>query len=190
MSRTSIHWDEVHQRLRASEAALRDVLSENPERMAAVFERRAERLASERIETGPLAQKIAALIFRLGQERYALELEHLSAVLPYQGCTRVPGAAPQLLGVTHVHGELRPVIDLHRVLSNTAGSEAGSLLILRRQVALKIDEVESLGEIQAENLTAPAHGRFVRGILPAGTMLLDIDAALSSIFSLQEFPSQ
>jgi purine-binding chemotaxis protein CheW len=61
----------------------------------------------------------------------------------------VPGAAPSVLGVTAVRGEIRPVIDLSRLLGlPSSGSAEGShVLLLRvdaREVGLRVDAVEGV----------------------------------------------
>ena len=191
---SAIRWDKVHERLRASEAALQDALSENPARREDTLRKRAELLAAERVDVQPTAKGVAVLIFRLGMERYALELDHLTEVLPYRGCARVPGAPPEFLGVVNVRGELRPVADLGRIVSGADEGEPrdgpGFLLMLRRKAGVKVDELESLGELPAGNLTPAPHGHFVRGLLPGGLLLLDINAALNAVFPCEESRSQ
>src|ERR1700735_4622178 len=119
MRQATIDWEEIRKRLRKSEDALEEALSETPERMKAVFRQRAAQLAGGDAETKPFAMGIPALIFRLARERYAVALKDLAEVAPFKGCTRVPGAPPQILGVINLRGELRPVIDLSRALSGS-----------------------------------------------------------------------
>ncbi len=202
MTPGTIRWDQVHERLRASEAALRDALSDNHTRQQETLRKRAELLADEKAEAQPahasVTTRASVLIFRLGTERYALELDHLTEVLPYHGCARVPGAVPGFLGVVNIRGELRPVADLARIVSAGAEDRRGNgqafLLMLRRNaggtVGVKVDELESLAELPAGDPTPARHGRFIRGLLPGGLLLLDPDAALDAVFPREESRSQ
>lgn len=189
MSQTAIDWEQVRRRLRKSEEALEKTLAENPARMQAVFRQRAIQLGRERAESKPLSPGIPALIFRLAQERYAIALKDLAEVLPFQGCTQVPGASKQFLGVINVRGELRPVIDLAHVLSGASrgsATDSGAVLMLRRPAGLKVDSVEALREIRSDELGAPAQGQYCRALVSGSLALLDVDVVLSAVDSAVE----
>jgi purine-binding chemotaxis protein CheW len=186
MKTASIGWEEVRRRLQTSEDSLREALSESPERIKTVFHQRAVLLAKAQAADKSASRGIPALIFRLAEERYAIALKELAEVLPFQGCTQVPGASPEFLGVINVRGELRPVIDLARVLSGSPSTDFGAVLILRRHGALKVDDVEDLREIRSDELTPPVQGRYLQA-LAAGTLgLLDVETMLSAVFSPKE----
>ncbi len=52
------------------------------------------------------------LTFRLGEETFAVEVEHVREILDFADITRVPTAASCMLGVVNVRGTATPVIDL------------------------------------------------------------------------------
>ncbi|HEY4085240.1 MAG TPA: chemotaxis protein CheW [Bryobacteraceae bacterium] len=183
--RAAIDWDEVRARLQKSEQALQESLSDNPGRMQAVFRRRAVQLAQE-AEAKPASQGIPALVFRLGQERYAVPLEELAEVLPFRGCTGVPGGSERFLGVINLRGQIRPVIDLARVLCGSASTDSGAVLILRRPIGLKVDAVENLQRIRSDEMAAPVRGHFVRPFLSGTLALLDLETLLSAVTSTKE----
>jgi purine-binding chemotaxis protein CheW len=186
MNQSSIDWEQVRGRLRKSEEALRETLSDNPARMATVFRQRAVRLAREQAESRPVAPRIPSLIFRLGREQYAIALKDLTEVLPFQGCTRVPGAAKEFLGVMNLRGELRPVIDLARVLCRSASTDSGAVLILRRQAGLKVDSVEELREIRSDEISAPVPGQYCQAMLSGILTVLDVETLLSALLIPKE----
>ena len=186
MKQGSIQWEEVRRRVQANEDSLRRSLSESPERIKAVFRQRALQLGKEHVDKKPAAKGIPALVFRLAQERYAIALKELAEVLPFQGCTQVPGTSPQFLGVINLRGELRPVIDLARVLSGSPSIDSGTVLVLRRLVALKVDRVEDLCEIGSEELTHPVQGRYIQALASGTLGLLDVETMLSAVFSPKE----
>jgi purine-binding chemotaxis protein CheW len=154
--------------------------------MKAVFRQRAIQLASERAEARPAAPGIPALIFRLALERYAIPLQELAEVQLFKGCTQVPGSSSQFLGVINLRGELRPVIDLSRVLSGSGSTDSGAVLILRRPAALKVDLIEELREIRSDEVTPPAEGRYIRALMGSTLALLDVETMLAAVFSAKE----
>jgi purine-binding chemotaxis protein CheW len=182
----AIQWEEVHRRLQTNEKSLRESLTESPERIKTVFHQRAVQLAKEHAANKPASRGIPALIFRLAEERYAIALKELAEVLPFQGCTQVPGASAQFLGVINLRGELRPVIDLARVLSGNSSTNSGEVLVLRHQAALKVDAVEDLREISSEELTPPIQGHHIQALASGTLGLLDVETMLSTVLSSKE----
>jgi purine-binding chemotaxis protein CheW len=186
MSQTSIRWEEVHRRLRKTEESLAESLSENPARMKAIFRQRAARLASERAEDKAAVRGTPTLVFSLGRERYAVPLKVLAEVVPFQNCVPIPGAPPYFQGVINLRGELRPVIDLARIISGTSSADSGAVLILRRPAALKVDSVDELREIGAGEIAPSVHGQFVQAVASGTLALLDVEAILSTVLSPKE----
>ena len=186
MSQTTIRWEEVRRRIQISQDSLGEALSESPERINSVFRQRAAQLAKAHAAHKPTAKGIPSLVFRLGQERYAIALKELAEVLAYQGCTPVPGMSQPFLGVINVRGELRPVIDLARVLSGDPSIDSGAVLILRRQAALKVDAIEDLREIRSDELERPVQGQYVNAFSSGTLGLLDVETVLSTLLFPKE----
>ena len=149
MSQMGIDWNAVRGRLRKSEEALQETLSDSPARMKIVFRQRAAQLRKREAKTS-VSTPIAALVFRVGEERHAIALSELTEVLAFRDCTPVPGSAPQFLGVINLRGEIRPVLDLARILCGNGAAKSGVVLILRRQAALKVDSAEELRDMQPD----------------------------------------
>ncbi len=151
---------------------------------AEVLALRARRLAAPRDDRDRRPAGIAVLCFGLGGESYAVPLDDLAEALPLAAWTPVPGMAQLLLGVTNVRGEIRPVINLHSVLSlpEPAAGAAGYAVFLRgdgRIVGLRVESLDRIRFIDAAGLTRPSEAanglpqRFVAGITPDTVVLLD-----------------
>ncbi len=191
MKQAKINWKMVQDRLRASELALQAASTTDPLRMQEIYRQRAVRLASVEINRKPAAPGLSALVFRLDQERYAIEMNELAEVLQFSRCVPVPGASRQFLGVINLRGELRAVLDLGYVLapSDNRSSENGFVLILRRpgkEIGLKVDHIEDLRQIQLEELTLSVQRTYGKGLVSGGLMLLNVDAVLTTAFSKEE----
>jgi purine-binding chemotaxis protein CheW len=187
MRQARIDWEMARRRLRTGEHILEAALAESPERINAAYHRRAIRLAEAPIEQQLISAGLPILVFRLGQERYAIEMREVAETLPFARCTPVPGAPSQFRGVINLRGELRAVVDLSRLLGHSAAEEkeGGFVLILSRpgrQIGLKVDSVENVYEIRQEELSVSGTGKYTKGIASDALMLLNVDAVLAEVF--------
>src|ERR1035438_6423033 len=193
MKRTRIDWDLVRSRLQSSERALEEAMTESPARIDAAYRQRAARLAKRRVEQAPHAATLTVLVFRLGLDRYAIEIKEVAEALRLERCAPVPGSLPLFAGVINLRGELRAVVDLARLLAlpggadpGNKGDDSGFVLLLRRhgqEIGLKVDRIEDLREIGPEDLSLPSQGKYVTGLAPGTLMLLSLDAVLAEVLS-------
>lgn len=164
--------------------------ADDPAFFEQVLKLRARRLARPRamFDDGPQGQPV--LCFVVGGERYAIALGDLAEVMPLASWTPVPGLPQHLLGVTNVRGEIRPVLDLHAMLSLPAPEQgrrsfvaflrvAKSNNVFTREVGIRIDSFERIRFIDMGTLTFPHQAgnglpqRFITGITPDTLILLD-----------------
>jgi chemotaxis signal transduction protein len=188
MTRTKIDWEVVRSRLRANEHALKEALAESPERIEAAYRHRAIRLAKKQADPGPVSASLPVLVFRLGTELYAVELQDLAEVFPFAQCAAVPGAPKEFPGVINMRGELRAVLDLGLLLGlpENTDRDSGFVLMLRqqgREIGLKVDLIEDLREIRPEDSALPAQGKYAKGLTSGTLTLLSVDAVLAEVFS-------
>lgn len=193
MKRARIDWDLIRSRLQSSERALVEATTESPARIDAAYRLRAARLAKGWTGQAPHAPGLPVLVFRLGPDRYAVEIKEVAEVLRLERCAPVPGSPPLFAGVINVRGELRAVVDLSRLLAlpdtpnpGNKDNDSGFVLLLRRhgqEIGLKVDRVEDLREIGPEDLSHSAQGKYVMGLAPGTLMLLSVDAVLAEVFS-------
>ncbi|MBX9635319.1 MAG: chemotaxis protein CheW [Magnetospirillum sp.] len=157
---------------------------DDPAFVEQVLKVRARRLATARTNFDDRPQGVAVLCFRIGTESYALPLSDLSEVMPLGSWTPVPGLAQHLLGVTNVRGEIRPLLNLHAMLTLVppapdALCHAVFLRVPGREIGLRVDELSRIRFVDTAELTVPhatSNGlpqRFVAGITPDTLILLD-----------------
>lgn len=169
-------------RLRRQQSAT--LTMDDPIFVEQVLKVRARRLATARTNFDDRPQGVAVLCFRIGTESYAFPLADLSEVMPLANWTPVPGLAQHLLGVTNVRGEIRPLLNLHAILTlaepvaNTP-CHAVFLRVSGRAVGLRVDALSRIRFVDANDLTVPHASnnglpqRFVAGITPDTLILLD-----------------
>jgi purine-binding chemotaxis protein CheW len=190
MKQPKINWKAVQDRLRASELALEAALTPNPQRAQEMYRQRAATLARVELNRKPASPGLPALVFRLGQERYAIEIKELAEVLPLALCVPVPGTSRQFSGVINLRGELRAVLDLQHLLATSeSSSDRGFVLMLRRpgrEIGLKVDQIEDLLEVRPEQLTLSIQGNYGKGLVSGTLVLLSVDAVLEEVFTKEE----
>ena len=123
------------------------------------------------------------LMFRVGAERFAVELSAVDEVIDVPVIHHVPEMPPAMVGVVSVRGSLTPVYSPHQALGlPLAQSEA--VLIFRRagvRVGGLIDDVEDALSVDLRDLRrAPGvddHEGVVLGVIRhAGALLAIVDA--------------
>ena len=75
--------------------------------------------------------KIELLAIRVGANRFALRLSDVAGIYADKKITRVPGAAPAMLGIAGFRGAIAPIYDLARLMGQPQ-SQAPRWLVLAR----------------------------------------------------------
>ena len=164
-------------RIRSAEERVQHILDERTERLAA-------RPKDAAAATAALPR---ALICGSGHERFAIPIEQVAEVLPFQTCMPVPDGPPALIGLFGRGGRLVSVIDLALALGlEPAGGddEDQHFVLLRReqpQVALRVERAHAVADILL--LTGEEAAGFrseaVTGYARAQTGFADQDDVLS-----------
>lgn len=87
---------------------------------------------------------------RVGRESYALPVEHVLEVAELGHLSPVPGAAPVVLGVRNLRGQVLPVFDLARVFGVAHEGSPERLVVAQdgaRLAGFAIDEVTDVDEL-------------------------------------------
>ncbi|HWL54069.1 MAG TPA: chemotaxis protein CheW [Chthoniobacteraceae bacterium] len=181
-----INWSAVHERLRQSEAKLKEVFSPAPEAFRTILRERAARLALRKEQAGPAEKRLQLLVARSGGEQIALDLGGLAEILPLRHLTAVPGAPAYLLGVTPVRGEFYNVLDpgayLHHAVAEASKEKAALGAVLRHprlRVVLGLEAV-----LRIESVTAEALAHAQEGVLRIGDdvmLVIDLQALLARL---------
>jgi purine-binding chemotaxis protein CheW len=154
-------------------------------------------VSSNRSEPKQTVQLQEYLTFFIAEVEYALSLDYVREVIPYDTVTRVPGMPSTVRGVTNLRGSVVPVIDLaikfH--LPPIAVTSRTCIVLVETQVGenslllgLLTEEVgQVLAVDPAELLAPPAFGtpvnnEYLQHMLPVGkkfALVLDIARTLS-----------
>jgi purine-binding chemotaxis protein CheW len=158
-------------------------------RMEAVWRERALRLSRRSVAAEAGQDLRPVMVLGIGAERYAVELGDVVEVLPPVRATPVPGARALFAGVINVHGEIRPVMDLRRLLGMDAvlGGDRPRVILLckeGRQMGLQIDSVEQVRWIGSKDLESDKNSgrsRYIQGSTKDLLMLINTEALFAEL---------
>jgi chemotaxis signal transduction protein len=161
-------------------------LDAEQQRIETIWRERAKRLSRPPASAGDGKDALQVIVLGIGQERFGVDFRHVAEVLPPVVPTPVPGAAAGFAGVINVHGEIRPVIDLRRVLGleKVAGGDLARVILLRKdglEVGLRIDSVEQIrsirsGELRPDAVSDAGPSPYIEGSTEDLLMLLSTEA--------------
>jgi purine-binding chemotaxis protein CheW len=166
-------------------------MTSDPEgaRQDAIFAERAEALA--RVPDADASREgYEALVFRLGEERYAFGSEQVLEVRPLSHLTRLPSAPAFVAGLVNVRGRIVPVLDLRPLfgLTSPPGTARSVVLVSSPRGTIGVlstdrPEVRRLPDLELTRLPAGTppglDPRYVRGITPDMVVVLDAEPLLA-----------
>jgi purine-binding chemotaxis protein CheW len=129
----------------------------------AILRRRAESLAQAGEETIAI-ETVGLLLFRLGEEWYAVPIERVREIYNEYAVTRVPRVPDFVLGVVNVRGEIVSVTDiatLMRVPSRTEidlSDERPPAIIVANDTcssAIVVDEIGDIVDVPRDSIEPP-----------------------------------
>jgi purine-binding chemotaxis protein CheW len=170
----SVDFAGLQRRLDDAERALSG--ESGPEARRRVLEARAQSVAvvreAARVESEPV------LVFKVGGERYGVNVNEVFQVLEARGLAPLPGSPPWLLGALVARTRVVPVLDLRLLLGLEGGgmSDLGKVLVVEHGgevFGLAAEELEGRVEVPKEGLAPPASGPFT-WIAPDRLALLDL----------------
>ncbi|WIG93591.1 chemotaxis protein CheW [Myxococcus sp. SDU36] len=183
----NIDWDATRARL----ARLADLEKEqgalSPEEATALLEKRARALSREprpQVDPGTLREVVR---FKAAGQRYALESRFVLEVVRAPELVTLPGAPPVLRGLTLMHGEVLPVVELAPLFGRAPSDAAGPLLVLgvgRAELGVRTEEVEEVTMLVGSELLAPpislsdTAGHLVSAADRDGSLVLEGEALL------------
>jgi purine-binding chemotaxis protein CheW len=133
------------------------------------------------------------LTFELGTGTYGVEILRVREIRGWTAVTKIPNAAPHVLGVLNLRGSIVPVVDLRMrfALERAEYTKVTVVIVLsvhsnsgRREVGVVVDGVSDVVDFNtadmkpAPDLGARSATDYIRGLVSVGermVVLLDID---------------
>ncbi len=126
-----------------------------------ILRRRAESLARETLDE-EVSDHIALLLFRLGDEWYAVRVGDVREIFQEYEITTIPCVPDHVLGVVNVRGEILSVTDPARLMrlgsvdtSDVVNPPAIVVISGDVATALVVDEIGDIADISQESVEPP-----------------------------------
>jgi two-component system chemotaxis response regulator CheV len=121
---------------------------------------------NEKILTEVGTNEWQVVVFYLGQQAFAINVDKTREILRWTGCRPVPDANPAMIGITTVRGEVLPLVDLGRYLKIDTDVELeNSKIIIAEFNEIKlgfvVEGVERIYRINSDELDASLTGTFL-----------------------------
>ena len=143
---------------------------------------------------GHNGQRREILVFKLGQQEYAIDILRVQEIRGYEAVTRIANAPAHMKGVVNLRGSIVPIIDMriNFALDSVEYNQFTVVIILNlsgRIVGIVVDGVSDVTTLEPDQIKpAPefSHTLDVRYITGLGTVddrmliLLDIDMLICS----------
>lgn len=133
------------------------------------------------------------VVFRLGNEEYAVPAAQVREIIPYEGITKMPDTPEFVEGITNLRGNILPVIGLAKKFGLSAGVSSDKRVIIidvkSRVLGVMVDEVTEIKKLEHAAIEAApaitAKGDYICGIGKDNGRLL-ILLAVDKLFSISE----
>lgn len=97
------------------------------------------------------------VVFRLGQERFCVDISNVSAIQEYKEITPVPNSPKYIEGVINLRGDIIPVVNLKRRFNITETERSDETRIINisfngKDIGFLVDEASQVLRIGQENI--------------------------------------
>lgn len=195
MPGSGINWEAARARLAQLARAAAAEGTHSPEEAAALLDARARALARPppaSVAPGTLREVVR---FRAGGQQYALESRFVLEVVRAPEVVPLPGAPPVLRGLTLLHGEVLPVVELAPLFGRPPADASGPVLMVgagRPELGLRTEEVQEVTLLHGSELLPPPpalDSPLVSAADRDGTLVLEGEALLGDsrlVFDLSD----
>ncbi len=135
---------------------------------------------------------IRVLSFFLGIEHYCIDIASAKEVFKPTSITKTPNTPPFVVGVTNLHGEIIPILDIKHFLGLEQKEGLGGAKIIatdvgRNLIGIMVDDIGEALEIFEESIQPPIAtikgvlAKFTKGQIEIGAdilILLDLGSVL------------
>ncbi|MDS0524129.1 chemotaxis protein CheW [Clostridium sp. SHJSY1] len=128
------------------------------------------------------------VVFKLGEEHFAVETDRVQSINDMMGITLVPKAPGYIKGLINLRGSIKSLVDINLLLEVNSTEEQNSIIILTvedEEIGISVDEVEEVLDIDEkmiQKMNSDQSNSYIKGIINHEDKLLtiiDIDRLLN-----------
>ena len=131
------------------------------------------------------------VVFKLGNEHFAVETEKVQGINDMMTVTRVPKSPSYIKGLINLRGSIKSLVDINLLLNLKSDEEQANIIILKvadEEIGISVDEVEEVLDIDERDIQkmelnqSNTNSQYIKGIINIDGRLLtiiDIDNLLN-----------
>ncbi len=120
------------------------------------------------------------VIFKLGEEHFAVETDKILSINDMMTITRVPKAPDYIKGLINLRGSIKSLVDVNLLLNIESKKEQNNIIILKvdeEEIGISVDEVEEVIDIDEDKLQRlETHNTeaYIKGVIDLEEKLLTV----------------
>ncbi|MDU4738228.1 chemotaxis protein CheW [Clostridium sp.] len=120
------------------------------------------------------------VIFKLGEEHFAVETDKILSINDMMTITRVPKAPDYIKGLINLRGSIKSLVDVNLLLNIESKKEQNNIIILKvdeEEIGISVDEVEEVIDIDEDRLQRlETHNTeaYIKGVIDLEEKLLTV----------------
>lgn len=120
------------------------------------------------------------VVFKLGEEHFAVETDKILSINDMMTITRVPKAPNYIRGLINLRGSIKSLVDVNLLLNIESEKEQKNIIILKvdeEEIGISVDEVEEVIDIDEDKLQRlETHNTevYIKGVIDLEGRLLTI----------------
>lgn len=129
------------------------------------------------------------VIFKLGEEHFAVETDKILSINDMMKITVVPKAPSYIKGLINLRGSIKSLIDINLLLNIKSDKKQNNIIILKldeEEIGITVDEVEEVIDIDEQKLQKlDTHNieSYINGVI-------EIDGRLLTIINIEKLINQ
>lgn len=95
------------------------------------------------------------VVFKLGEEHFAVETDKVLSINDMMVITKVPKAPEYIKGLINLRGSIKSLVDLNLLLNIRSDKKQNNIIILKvddEELGVTVDEVEEVIDIEEKDL--------------------------------------
>lgn len=129
------------------------------------------------------------VIFKLGEEYFAVDTDKILSINDMMPITKVPNAPNYIKGLINLRGSIKSLVDVNLLLNINSDKEQDNIIILKvddEELGITVDEVEEVIDIEEEKIQKlETHNSesYIKGII-------DLDGRLLTVIDIEKLINQ
>lgn len=125
------------------------------------------------------------VVFKLGEEHFAVETEKIQSINDMMTITEVPKSPNYIKGLINLRGSIKSLVDINLLLNIVSEKKQNNIIILKlyeEEIGISVDEVEEVievDEINIQNLPAYTTENYIKGII-------NLDGKLFTVIEIEK----